>query len=130
MQMVADPRSIIFTCWTRTLDLIQIHLKTSGFAPQNFKRIDGDCPTSRRERILEDFASDDNLRVLIMTTGTGAVGQVSVRWRQFEHCIDIRTGSTSLWQTGYSSWSRSGILLSRIKLLLVPFVSVRSNPYW
>ncbi|KAJ4379321.1 hypothetical protein N0V86_005366, partial [Didymella sp. IMI 355093] len=48
--------------------------KSSGFAPRNFKRIDGDCPTSKRERILEDFAHDDNLRVLIMTTGTGAVG--------------------------------------------------------
>jgi SWI/SNF-related matrix-associated actin-dependent regulator of chromatin subfamily A3 len=66
--------SIIFTCWTRTLDLIQSYLASSGFAPQNFKRIDGDCPTSKRERILEDFAHDDNLRVLIMTTGTGAVG--------------------------------------------------------
>lgn len=68
--------SIIFTCWTRTLDLIQIYLKRRGFAPQNFQRIDGDCPTAKRERILEDFARNDNLRVLIMTTGTGAVGQV------------------------------------------------------
>jgi SWI/SNF-related matrix-associated actin-dependent regulator of chromatin subfamily A3 len=56
------------------LDLIQIHLKTSGFAPQNFKRIDGDCPTSKRERILEEFANDGDIRILIMTTGTGAVG--------------------------------------------------------
>jgi SNF2 family DNA or RNA helicase len=46
----------------------------SGFAPKNFKRIDGDCPTAKREKILEDFANDQNLRVLIMTTGTGAVG--------------------------------------------------------
>ncbi|KAF2630455.1 hypothetical protein BU25DRAFT_304140, partial [Macroventuria anomochaeta] len=63
---------IIFTCWTRTLDLIQVHLTSSGFAPQNFKRIDGDCPTAKREKILENFANDFNLRVLIMTTGTGA----------------------------------------------------------
>jgi SWI/SNF-related matrix-associated actin-dependent regulator of chromatin subfamily A3 len=72
--MTANTSSIIFTCWTRTLDLIQIHLKTSGFAPQNFKRIDGDCPTSKRERILEEFANDGDIRILIMTTGTGAVG--------------------------------------------------------
>lgn len=45
-----------------------------GFVSENFKRIDGDCSTSKRGKILEDFANDDNLRILIMTTGTGAVG--------------------------------------------------------
>ncbi|KAF3053369.1 hypothetical protein E8E11_011718 [Didymella keratinophila] len=74
LQNVWTTKSIIFTCWTRTLDLIQTYLNDSGFEPQNFKRIDGDCATAKRERILEDFVNDVNLRVLIMTTGTGAVG--------------------------------------------------------
>jgi SNF2 family DNA or RNA helicase len=39
-----------------------------------FQRIDGECPTAKREKILDDFAKDPRLRVLIMTTGTGAVG--------------------------------------------------------
>ncbi|KAH7087774.1 P-loop containing nucleoside triphosphate hydrolase protein, partial [Paraphoma chrysanthemicola] len=65
---------IIFTCWTRTLDLIQWYLTKSGLDSQQFQRIDGGCPTKKRERILDDFAKDDRLRVLIMTTGTGAVG--------------------------------------------------------
>ncbi|RAR10299.1 dna repair and recombination protein rad5c [Stemphylium lycopersici] len=39
-----------------------------------FQRIDGECPTAKRERILHEFTHDDQLRVLIMTTGTGAVG--------------------------------------------------------
>jgi SNF2 family DNA or RNA helicase len=39
-----------------------------------FGRIDGECPTAKRENIIEDFARNDQLRVLIMTTGTGAVG--------------------------------------------------------
>ena len=59
---------------TAEIDLIQVYLMKSGFASQNFKRIDGDCPTAKREKILEDFENDNNLRVLIMTTGTGAVG--------------------------------------------------------
>ncbi|KAH8733177.1 P-loop containing nucleoside triphosphate hydrolase protein, partial [Phaeosphaeriaceae sp. PMI808] len=65
---------IIFTCWTRTLDLIQHYLNNAGLESQQFQRIDGECPTSKRERILEDFARSPNLRILIMTTGTGAVG--------------------------------------------------------
>ncbi|KAJ4353073.1 hypothetical protein N0V95_003668 [Ascochyta clinopodiicola] len=66
--------SIIFTCWTRTLDLIQLHLLREKLTPSNFKRIDGDCPTSKREKILEEFEKSPALHVLIMTTGTGAVG--------------------------------------------------------
>jgi SWI/SNF-related matrix-associated actin-dependent regulator of chromatin subfamily A3 len=63
--------SIIFTCWTRTLDLIESSLQCVSV---NYLRIDGDCPTSKREKILDDFAKDPRFRVLIMTTGTGAVG--------------------------------------------------------
>ncbi|KAF2261163.1 hypothetical protein CC78DRAFT_471061 [Lojkania enalia] len=64
-------KSIIFSCWTRTLDLIQMYLTRSSI---DFQRIDGECSTARRERILDDFEKNPELRVLIMTTGTGAVG--------------------------------------------------------
>jgi SWI/SNF-related matrix-associated actin-dependent regulator of chromatin subfamily A3 len=66
--------SIIFTCWTRTLDLIQHYLAEASLKLRQFQRIDGDCPTAKREKILDDFAHNTDLRVLIMTTGTGAVG--------------------------------------------------------
>ncbi|KAF2847248.1 hypothetical protein T440DRAFT_403859, partial [Plenodomus tracheiphilus IPT5] len=65
---------IIFTCWTRTLDLIQRYLSRANLNHSNYRRIDGDCPTTKRERILHDFKTDPELHVLIMTTGTGAVG--------------------------------------------------------
>lgn len=123
--------SIIFTCWTRTLDLIQIYLKRRGFAPQNFQRIDGDCPTAKRERILEDFARNDNLRVLIMTTGTGAVGQVQTSNSCFFFGItDVDSDSTSPLQTECSSSSHSGILRWRIRRLLALFALVRHKRYW
>jgi len=64
-------KSIIFSCWTRTLDLIGSSLNN---ALVNFQRIDGECPTAKREKILDEFTNNPNLRVLIMTTGTGAVG--------------------------------------------------------
>jgi SWI/SNF-related matrix-associated actin-dependent regulator of chromatin subfamily A3 len=63
--------SIIFSCWTHTLDLISMYLRGASIT---FQRIDGDCPTSKRQKILDDFAHKPELRVLIMTTGTGAVG--------------------------------------------------------
>jgi SWI/SNF-related matrix-associated actin-dependent regulator of chromatin subfamily A3 len=66
-----NANSIIFTCWTRTLDLIESSLQRVFV---NYLRIDGDCPTSKREKILDDFAKNPLFRVLIMTTGTGAVG--------------------------------------------------------
>ncbi|UPX12309.1 uncharacterized protein EKO05_0002863 [Ascochyta rabiei] len=74
MKDISITKSIIFTCWTRTLDLIQLHLLREKLTPNNFKRIDGDCPTSKREKILEEFEKSPALHVLIMTTGTGAVG--------------------------------------------------------
>ncbi|KAF1829386.1 hypothetical protein BDW02DRAFT_574017 [Decorospora gaudefroyi] len=67
-------KSIIFTCWTRTLDLIQNYLMAASRGTWKFERIDGECATSKREQILDEFSDDCQLRVLIMTTGTGAVG--------------------------------------------------------
>lgn len=68
---VETSKSIIFSHWTRTLDLIEAHLKKHAVV---HRRIDGECPTKKREKILDEFATDDTVRVLIMTTGTGAVG--------------------------------------------------------
>ncbi|CAM1506220.1 Fc.00g058610.m01.CDS01 [Cosmosporella sp. VM-42] len=64
-------KSIIFSCWTRTLDLIQIYLRREGI---DFLRIDGECPPSKRQRILDQFARPGGPRVMLMTTGTGAFG--------------------------------------------------------
>jgi SWI/SNF-related matrix-associated actin-dependent regulator of chromatin subfamily A3 len=63
--------SIVFSCWTRTLELISQHLNAAGIA---FERIDGGISLQKREAILKAFAERDDLPVLIMTTGTGAYG--------------------------------------------------------
>ncbi|KAF2230719.1 hypothetical protein EV356DRAFT_453359 [Viridothelium virens] len=70
-QDLENTKSIIFSCWTRTLNLIGKHLANVGI---RFERIDGECPVARRQQILNDFERDPNIRVLIMTTGTGAFG--------------------------------------------------------
>lgn len=63
--------SIIFSCWTRTLDLIGKHLRRARVP---FARIDGKTPSGSRQSILDSFDSTRSVRVLIMTTGTGAFG--------------------------------------------------------
>jgi SWI/SNF-related matrix-associated actin-dependent regulator of chromatin subfamily A3 len=63
--------SIIFSCWTNTLSLIERYLKKESIP---FSRIDGDCPLGRRQRTLDDFSRNSAIPVLIMTTGTGAFG--------------------------------------------------------
>lgn len=63
--------SIIFSCWTRTLDLIGRHLRRAKIP---FARIDGKTPSGPRQTILDSFNSTKSVPVLIMTTGTGAFG--------------------------------------------------------
>lgn len=78
--------SIVFSCWTRTLNLIAWHLKRHDIP---FERIDGEVSSKQRQTILEDFAADKRKPVLIMTTGTGAFGWVPyplhmpVYWRSY-----------------------------------------------
>ncbi|KAM7190801.1 SNF2 family N-terminal domain containing protein [Naviculisporaceae sp. PSN 640] len=68
---IGESKSIIFSCWTRTLDLIAKHLRREGI---EYSRIDGQCLLSERQRIIDQFATKDSAPVLLMTTGTGAFG--------------------------------------------------------
>ncbi|KAI9157912.1 DNA repair protein RAD5B [Paramyrothecium foliicola] len=64
-------KSIIFSCWTKTLDLIEHHLDAENI---DHLRIDGQSNLSRRLRILKDFTDRPGPQILLMTTGTGAYG--------------------------------------------------------
>ncbi len=63
--------SIVFSCWTRSLDLVAQHLSVRQM---NYARIDGTYSLRQRQKILGDYHSDMNTSILLMTTGTGAVG--------------------------------------------------------
>ncbi|OQV01237.1 Helicase conserved domain-containing protein [Cladophialophora immunda] len=64
-------KSIVFSCWTTTLDLIGQHLKVCGVT---FERIDGEHSVEHRQDVLARFEADPLVPVLIMTTGVGAFG--------------------------------------------------------
>ncbi|KPM46104.1 hypothetical protein AK830_g425 [Neonectria ditissima] len=64
-------KSIIFSCWTRTLDLVEVYLKREKI---EFLRVDGECLMSKRQRILDQFSRPNGPQIMLMTTGTGAFG--------------------------------------------------------
>jgi SNF2 family DNA or RNA helicase len=64
-------QSIIFSSWTKSLDLVAFHLASQN---TDFARIDGTYTLSQRQKVLEDFDQNSSVRILLMTLGTGAVG--------------------------------------------------------
>ncbi|KAL7911753.1 SNF2 family N-terminal domain-containing protein [Trichoderma velutinum] len=64
-------KSIIFSCWTRTLQLLRRFLDDAKIPHLH---IDGNCSLKERKDKLEQFKTDDMTPVLIMTTGTGGFG--------------------------------------------------------
>lgn len=65
--------SIIFSCWTRTLHLIGRYLEEAKIP---YLQLDGNSPLPQRQQTLHKFEEGEETPVLIMTTGTGAFGQV------------------------------------------------------
>ncbi|KAH7336623.1 SNF2 family N-terminal domain-containing protein [Rhexocercosporidium sp. MPI-PUGE-AT-0058] len=66
-----EGKSIIFSSWTRSLDLVGRHLTQHNLT---FVRIDGTYTLTQRQNILNSFDKEPGTRILLMTTGTGAVG--------------------------------------------------------
>lgn len=71
-QHMFEEKCIIFSVWKRTLDLIESLFTKHEIS---YCRVDGSVSTTnKRKKILDDFHHISNLRVLLMTLGTGAVG--------------------------------------------------------
>jgi SWI/SNF-related matrix-associated actin-dependent regulator of chromatin subfamily A3 len=71
--VMANAFRIVFSCWTKSLDLIGNLLITRGI---RYARIDGSLTLSQRQKMLRDFEKEPSVSILIMTTGTGATGSV------------------------------------------------------
>ncbi|KAI1772543.1 SNF2 family N-terminal domain-containing protein [Hypoxylon cercidicola] len=64
-------KSIVFSSWKKTLDLVGELLSYKGL---KYYCIHGALPLSERLRILHGFKSQAGANILLMTLGTGAVG--------------------------------------------------------
>ncbi|KAK4202170.1 helicase conserved domain-containing protein [Triangularia verruculosa] len=66
-----DTKSIVFSCWTRTLDLVSRHLSERNV---RHKRIDGRQTLVERQGNMDLFMAEGGIPVLLMSTGVGANG--------------------------------------------------------
>ncbi|KAK6524132.1 hypothetical protein TWF694_005793 [Orbilia ellipsospora] len=64
-------KSIIFSCWTKMLDLVEIALRRENI---EFMRIDGTLSSSDRKTRINEFRSSSSGMTLLLTLGTGSVG--------------------------------------------------------
>ncbi|XP_042463169.1 DNA repair protein RAD5A-like [Zingiber officinale] len=64
-------KSIVFSQWTGFLDLLEIPLSRHNFS---FVRLDGTLNQQQRERVLCQFAEDNNILILLMSLKAGGVG--------------------------------------------------------
>ncbi|KAF4443715.1 hypothetical protein FACUT_1140 [Fusarium acutatum] len=69
--MDAGSKSIVFSSWRDTLDILAAILGAEGIA---FVQVDGRNPLAGRTELLSKFCQDPMIRVLLISINTGAVG--------------------------------------------------------
>jgi SWI/SNF-related matrix-associated actin-dependent regulator of chromatin subfamily A3 len=68
---MAVPFSVVFSVWTRMLDLIAIALERAGIL---FCRLDGSMPRTRRDAEMQQFRKDPKRVVFLISLMAGGVG--------------------------------------------------------
>ncbi|KAF5691973.1 hypothetical protein FCIRC_159 [Fusarium circinatum] len=69
--MDAGSKSVVFSSWRDTLDILAAILGAEGIA---FVQVDGRNPLVGRTELLSKFCQDPMIRVLLISINTGAVG--------------------------------------------------------
>lgn len=59
--------SVIFSSWTKILDLVGVTLQSNGF---RFQQIDGRQSEAQRRSVLEDFRTNAERGILLASVGT------------------------------------------------------------
>jgi len=67
----SSTKSIVFSSWTSTLDLVEIGLKKASIT---WVRFDGRLSQKERQVSLHRFQNDPDIRVMLLTLSCGAVG--------------------------------------------------------
>ena len=66
-------KSVVFSCWTSYLDLIEIALEEAEL-PFKYVRLDGKMSREKRKASLEAFKDDPEVTVLLASIGAGGLG--------------------------------------------------------
>jgi SNF2 family DNA or RNA helicase len=68
-----DVISVVFSVWTRMLDLIAIAMKGQNI---RFCRLDGSMPRKQRDEAIQRFPEDPSCLVILVSLMAGGVGYV------------------------------------------------------
>ncbi|KAK6532636.1 hypothetical protein TWF281_006817 [Arthrobotrys megalospora] len=71
LQSGSAGKSVVFSCWTKMLDLIEVALRRNQIG---FARMEGSLTTRERKERLHTFRNDPNCRVFLSTLGSGSTG--------------------------------------------------------
>ncbi|WQF87942.1 Putative helicase, Zinc finger, RING-type, Zinc finger, RING/FYVE/PHD-type [Colletotrichum destructivum] len=77
-------KSVVFSYWTKMLDLTQMALHSNGFS---FERIDGQMSLRSRSAAIHRFAEDMSCTVLLATIGSAAEG-IDLTAASFVHIME------------------------------------------
>ncbi|KAF1912881.1 SNF2 family N-terminal domain-containing protein [Ampelomyces quisqualis] len=64
-------KSVVFSCWTTHLDLIEIALKDHGYS---YCRLDGRMSRDARDKSMHVFREDPSIVVMLVSIGAGGLG--------------------------------------------------------
>ncbi|KAL8327367.1 hypothetical protein RB597_003610 [Gaeumannomyces tritici] len=71
LSLPAESKSVVFSSWTMTLDLIQAGLERAGM---RYERFDGKVAQRHRDGVIKRFRKDPGVKVLLLTLSCGAAG--------------------------------------------------------
>ncbi|KLU90808.1 hypothetical protein MAPG_10659 [Magnaporthiopsis poae ATCC 64411] len=71
LSLPVEKKSVVFSTWTMTLDLVQVGLEKAGI---RYERIDGKVPQRQRHAVIERFRNDPGVEVLLLTLSCDAAG--------------------------------------------------------
>jgi SWI/SNF-related matrix-associated actin-dependent regulator of chromatin subfamily A3 len=66
-----DGKLIVFSQWTKMLDLIEPHLKANDFP---FSRLDGSMTRLKRQLVISEFQQGDKIKIMLMSLNAGSLG--------------------------------------------------------
>lgn len=67
--------SVVFTCWTKMLDLIEKAINSMGLV---FQRIDGKKSIEQRRFALKEFSANDNCTIMLASIDCAGLGYSSL----------------------------------------------------
>ncbi|KAK0630427.1 SNF2 family N-terminal domain-containing protein [Bombardia bombarda] len=77
-------KSVVFSCWTRMLDLVQQHLELSGF---NVRRIDGKSSLQDRGNAIEQFSENPDCTVMLASIESAGEG-ITLTAANYVHLLE------------------------------------------